>query len=143
MSPQPIPPQVLRLLRHPDSSKVLSMVSTDGYPHSIVLGALIADEDGRICVGEAFMYRSSKYLEECPRAEFLVWMGKDGYSLRADVVGHVTEGPDLDRMNELLGKKGMHASALWVFQSVQVWDESASYTSGDRIQRWTPSAPGS
>lgn len=133
MSPQPIQPHVLRLLRHPDSSKVLSVVSDDGFPHSIVLGALIADEDGRICVGEAFMYRASRYLEACPNAEFLVWMGKDGYSLRAVAVDHVHGGPELDRMNGLLEKKGMHASGLWVFESTQVWDEGASHTSGDRV----------
>ena len=75
-----IPEPVLRILRHPDSNKVLSVVSPDGFPHSIVLGALMADDEDRIYVGEAFMYRTAKYLEESPNAEFLVWKGKDGYS---------------------------------------------------------------
>lgn len=132
-----IPEPVLRILRHPDSNKVLSVLSPEGFPHSIVLGALMADEDGSIYVGEAFMYRTVKYLEACPNAEFLVWKGKDGYSLRAVAEKRITEGPEFDRMSELLDKKGMHAVAVWVFRSVEVWDESASKTSGERVLRWT------
>lgn len=127
-----IPDPVVQMLRHPDSNKVLSVVSPDGYPHSIVLGAILVD-DGMIYIGEAYMYRSSEYLEACPNAEFLVWKGKDGYSLRVQAEGRVLEGPHLDRMNELLGRKNMHANALWAFRSTQVWDESASSTSGDRV----------
>ena len=37
-----LPENVVRMLRHPDTNKVLSMVSPDGFPHSIVLGAVIA-----------------------------------------------------------------------------------------------------
>ena len=50
-----IPEPDLSILRHPDSNKVLSVVSPDGFPHSIVLGALMADDEDRIYVGEAFM----------------------------------------------------------------------------------------
>ena len=131
-----IPEPVLRILRHPDSNKVLSVISPDGFPHSIVLGALMADDEDRIYVGEAFMYRTVKYLEACPNAEFLVWKGKDGYSIRAVAESRVTEGPIFDKMSELLDKKGMHAVAVWVFRSVEVWDESASKTSGERVLRW-------
>lgn len=132
-----IPEPVLRILRHPDSNKVLSVVSPDGFPHSIVLGALMADDEDRIYVGEAFMYRTAKYLEESPNAEFLVWKGKDGYSIRAVAEKRVTEGPEFDRMSELLDRKRMHTVAVWTFRSVEVWDESASKTSGDRVVRWT------
>ena len=129
----PVPDPVLQMLKHPDSNKILSVVSDDGFPHSIVLGAVLVGDDGMIYVGEAYMYRTSHYLERCPNAEFLVWKGKDGYSIRVVAEGRVAEGPVLKRMNEMLERKNMHANALWAFRSVQVWDESASSTSGDRV----------
>lgn len=140
MDGSPIPMPVLRLLRHPDSSKILSTVGDDGYPHSIVVGAFLVDEQGLIYVGEAFMYRSSEYLEKNPKAEVLVWMGKDGYSIRVEAVDHITEGPKIDEINVMLDRKGMTAVALWVFKPIQTWDESASYTSGNKL--WTRSARG-
>ena len=136
-----LPENVVRMLRHPDTNKVLSMVSPDGFPHSIVLGAVIVGDDDRIYVGEVYMYRSSQYLEACPKAEFLVWKGKEGYSLRVEAEGRITEGPEFDRLSEVLGRKNMHVNALWVFRPSEVWDESASYTSGDRVVRWTSPAP--
>ena len=66
-----------------------------------------------------------------------MWKGKDGYSIRAVAEKRVTEGPEFDRMSELLDRKGMHTVAVWTFRSVEVWDESASKTSGDRVVRWT------
>ena len=119
-----IPEPVLRMFRHPDSNKVLSVVSPDGFPHSIVLGGLIVDDEDRLYVGEAYMYRTAQYLEECPNAEFLAWKGKDGYSLKAVAVGRLTEGPEFERMREMLERKNMRAVAVWVFKSVEVWDES-------------------
>ena len=107
----------------------------------ILLGAVIVGDDDRIYVGEVYMYRSSQYLEACPKAEFLVWKGKEGYSLRVEAEGRITEGPEFDRLSEVLGRKNMHVNALWVFRPSEVWDESASYTSGDRVARWTSPAP--
>lgn len=133
---------VVRVLRHPDANKVLSVVSPDGFPHSVVLGAVLVGEDGRIYAGEALMQRASDYLERCPNAEFLAWKGRDGYSIRAVCEGRVTEGPEFERMNELLGRMNMHAASLWAFSPVEVWDESASHTSGDRVARWTRPEPG-
>ena len=95
------------------------------------------DDEDRLYVGEAYMYRTAQYLEECPNAEFLAWKGKDGYSLKAMAVGRLTEGPEFERMREMLERKNMRAVAVWVFKSVEVWDESASDTSGERILRWT------
>ncbi len=142
MADNPIPMPVLRMLRHPGGSKVLSTLGEDGYPHSVVLAGLVVDDDGLIYVGEAFMYRAKVNLERDPRAEIVAWRGKDGYSFKVDAVGRVTEGPRFDEVNEALGKKGMSAAAVWVFKPCQVWDESASYTSGDRVIRWSWPAPG-
>lgn len=136
-----LPENVVRMLRHPGTSKVLSVVSPDGFPHSIVLGAVVVGDDDRIYVGEAYMYRASSYLEACPKAEILAWKGKEGYSVRVTAEGRVTEGPEFDRLSDVLGRMNMTVSALWVFRPVEAWDESASHTSGDRVARWTSSGP--
>lgn len=132
---------VIRLLRHPESGKVLSAVSPEGYPHTVVLGALVVGEDGRIYAGDVFMKRIPDYLERSPKAEILVWKGKYGYSIRAVCDGRVTEGPEFDRMNELLGRLGMRAGWVWAFTPQEVWDESASPAGGTRV-RWTRLGPG-
>lgn len=136
-----LPENVVRMLRHPGTNKVLSVVSPEGFPHSIVLGAVVVGDDDRIYVGEAYMYRTSQYLEACPKAEFLAWKGKDGYSVRVVAEGRVTEGPEFDRLSDVLGRMNMTVNALWVFRPTKAWDESASDTSGDRVVRWTSSAP--
>lgn len=133
MTPEPLPEPVLRLIWHPDSSKALITVGEDGYPHAIVVGAIVVDEADNLYVGEAFMHRTSKNLEERPKVEFIVWMGKDGYTVKALAKGRVSDGPALERLNQLLAKKGMSASAAWAFEPVEVWDSSASYSAGDRI----------
>ena len=48
---------VARMLVHPSSNKVLSVISTDSFPHSIVLASIILDGD-KIYVGEAYMHRT-------------------------------------------------------------------------------------
>lgn len=136
-----LPENVVRMLRHPGTNKVLSVVSPDGFPHSIVLGAVVVGDDDRIYVGEAYMYRTSACLEACPNAEILAWKGKEGYSVRVKAEGRITEGPEFDRLSDVLGRMNMTVNALWVFRPVEAWDESASYTSGDRVARWTSSGP--
>ncbi len=66
MADSPIPAPVLRLLRHPDSNKVLSTVSKSGYPHSIVVGGFLVDDDGLIYVGEALMFCLTELLVLTP-----------------------------------------------------------------------------
>lgn len=127
MDTQPLPEPITRMLRHPDSNKVLSVIATDGFPHaSVIRGMIVGDDDRTIYAGEAMMYRTSKYLAAHPKAEILVWKGKDGYTLKVVVDERLTEGPELDRINEMLERIGMHADALWVFTPTEVWDEGSS-----------------
>lgn len=132
-----IPEPVLRLLRIPDSSKVLSVVSPEGFPHSIVLGAVVVGEDGCLYVGEVFMYHTAPYLEADPKAEFLVWKGRVGYSMRVVAEGRVTSGPAFERIRTELSRMGMEAVAAWRFRPVLMQDESATPSSGNRVCRWT------
>ncbi len=127
-----IPEPLLRLLRIPDSSKVLSVVSPEGFPHSIVLGTIVVD-DGFLYAGEAFMHHTVAYLEQCPHAEFLVWKGRVGYSIRAVAEARITEGPVFEKVRSELSRMGMEAVAAWRFRPVEAVDESATPSSGEKV----------
>ena len=84
---------VIRLIRHPHTSKVLATVSPGGEPHMIVCGSLSIIEPDTIVVGEVYMHRTAATLE---------------------------------RLN-------MTVIAVWTFEALEVWDESASDSAGDRV----------
>ncbi len=137
-----IPEPLMRLLRIPDSSKVLSVVSTDGFPHSIVLGSIVVD-DGMLYAGEVFMHRTVGYLESNPNVEFLVWKGRSGYSIRAVAEARLTEGPAFEKIRSELGRMGMEAVAAWRFRPLDASDESATPDAGDKVFRWRSRGSGS
>lgn len=124
---------VVRMIKHPDTSKVLATVAPSGEPHMIVCGSLDIAEPDTIVVGEVFMYRASEYIRNDPRVEFLVWRGKSAYSIKAIAKGRYVEGPLFDRMSAALDRFNMTVAAVWAFEALEVWDESASETAGDRV----------
>ncbi len=124
---------IVRMIKHPDTNKVLATVSADGKPHMMVCGSLDVTESGRIVVGEAYMYRTVKNLEVNPEVEFLVWKGNSAYSIKAAVISRETSGPEFDKMYRFLERMNMTTVAIWEFEALEVWDESASDTSGDRV----------
>ena len=124
---------VVRMIKHPDTSKVLATVSPGGEPHAIVCGSLDVIEPDTIVVGEVFMHRTSEYLQNDPRVEFLIWKGKSAYSIKAIAKGRYEEGPEFDKMSAALDRFNMTTVAVWTFEALEVWDESASETSGDRV----------
>ena len=128
-----MPQQVVNMINHPNTNKVLATISPDGYPHTIVAGSLMCTDSETIIVGEAFMYRTVQNLERDAHAEFIVWQGRNAYSIKAVAQERKTSGPEFDRMSELLGKMNMSVAAIWVFKAKEVWDESASKNAGDRV----------
>lgn len=124
---------IVRMVKHPSTSKVLTTVSPAGEPHAIVCGSLDIIEPDTIVVGETFMYRTSKYLSNDPRVEFLIWKGKSAYSIKAIAKGRYEEGPVFDKMSAALDRFNMTTVAVWTFEALEVWDESASETSGERV----------
>lgn len=129
-----LPEPVARMIKHPSTYKVLSTVSPTGEPHSIVCGSLmVADDNETIIVGEVYMYRAAENLDRDPRAEFLVWKGKDAYSIKAVQTGRHTSGHIFERMEHALGKMNMTVVAVRTFRVEEVWDESAGHNAGKRV----------
>jgi len=128
-----LPAPVARIILRPDSHKILSCVSPDGKPHSIVTATLTLDGPNRIVVGEVWMYRATPYIENNPNVEFLVWYGRDAYSIKAVAKERITSGPTFDKMSKSLDKYNMAVVAIWEFEVQEVWDESASSNCGTQV----------
>jgi hypothetical protein len=128
-----IPDPVARMIKHPDTHKVLTTVSPNGKPHAIVCASLAMDGNDTIVVGEVYMHRTCEYLEKNPFVEFLVWLGKEAYSLKAMSVGRYTEGPLFDKMVTMLEKFNLEPVAVWEFKVNEIWDESASKSAGEQV----------
>lgn len=128
-----LPEPVVRMVRHPDTKKVMATVSPDGEPHMIVCGSLMVTEPDTIVVGEVFMHRAAAYLAENPATEFMVWQGRDAYSIKAVAKERLESGPVFDRMAQQLEKMNMVLSAVWTFEALEVWDESATDNAGTKV----------
>ncbi len=124
---------VVRMVRHPGANKVMTTVSPEGMPHAIVCGSLDVTEPDTIIAGEAFMRRTSEHLRKNPNAVFLVWKGKDAYSIKAVAKARLDVGPVFEKMRARLEKMGMACTAVWVFEATEVWDEGISSATGDRV----------
>lgn len=128
-----IPEPVLRLLRHRDSTKVLATVDPEGRPHMIVCGTLIDLDEENIGLGDVFMKRSAENLESNPKVEFILRLGPDAYSIKAECTGYVEHGTDLLRVNSELSRANMTAKRLWTFKIEEIWNESATKYSGTQM----------
>ncbi len=126
-------PIVMDMLIRPETHKVMSTVSVDGQPHSIVCGSLIVIDPETIAVGEVNMYTTCKNLETNRKVEFLAWLGREAYGIQAEAVGRITEGPILEKMNQRLNKMNMVAYELWAFRVCSVYDEGVGDLAGTRI----------
>ena len=128
-----MPEPVIRMIKHPDTRKVMATVSPDGEPHMIVCGSLIVTEPDTIIVGEVFMYRACENLKNNPNVEVMVWQGREAYSIKAVAKSRVDTGPIFDKMAQQLDKMNMTLVAIWVFEAKEVWDESASKNAGSKV----------
>ena len=128
-----MPEPVIRMIKHPDTKKVMATVSPDGKPHMIVCGSLVVTEPDTIIVGEVFMYRASEYLAKNPNVEFMVWQGRDAYSIKAVAKSRIDTGPIFEKMSQQLDKMNMTLAAVWAFEAQEVWDESASKNCGTTV----------
>ena len=128
-----MPEPVIRMIKHPDTRKVMATVSPDGEPHMIVCGSLMVTDPDTIIVGEVFMYRACENLKNNPNVEFMVWQGREAYSIKAVAKSRVDTGPIFDKMAQQLDKMNMTLAAVWVFEAQEVWDESASKNAGSKV----------
>lgn len=128
-----MPENVIRMLKHPDTNKCMATVSADGTAHPVVCGSLTVSDDDKIVFGEVFINKTKANLERDPRAEFIVWKGRESYTIKAKAIGRVEEGPAYDKISLMLGKMNMSVIAVWIFEAEEIWDSSATDAAGTRV----------
>jgi len=128
-----IPENAMAAFNDPASVKVLTSVGADGQPHSIVCGSIRAVAPDTLIVGEILMKTTSANLGKNSKAAILVVAGKTSFVVNVKAKQRVTAGPMLDGMNEALAAMKLKASAVWVFEPVAVFDQSASPNAGKKL----------
>lgn len=128
-----IPEKVLNLLNDPSASKVLTSISTEGIPHSIVVGSIMAPNDETICAAEVLMKKTAENLKTNKNIAVLTVKGKESYLVNAMVAERKTEGDLFNKVSDQMKKAGMPMSALWIFNPTTVYDQSAGPTAGTQI----------
>ena len=128
-----LPPQVLDLVKRPDTCKVLTTINDDGSPHSIVCGAFLVPDTHTIVVGQTWMNITGANLERDPRAEIVVWIGAAAYTIQCRFVKRSEDEKYLKCMNEKLERMNLKVFAVWFFEVVSVRDEGRGPTVGTPI----------
>ncbi|GAA0178394.1 hypothetical protein SH2C18_14600 [Clostridium sediminicola] len=125
--------KVSTLLNDQEASKVLTTVSSDGVPHSIVVGSIMAPNAETICAAEILMKKTAKNLESNKNIAVLAVKGMESYLVNATVVERQTEGDLFDTVAKELEKIGMAMSGLWIFKPTAIYDQSAGPNAGTQI----------
>lgn len=128
-----IPEKVLAVFNDPKAVKVLTSVGAGGQPHSIVCGSIAAPAPDTIIVGEILMKATAANLKKNDKAAFLVTADKTSYAVNVKAKQRVTEGPMIDGMNKVLAAMKLKANAVWVFEPIEVFDQSAGPAAGSKI----------
>lgn len=128
-----LPPQVIELVKKPDTCKIFTTINEDGTPHSIVAGALLAPNPSTIGVGPTWMNVTGANLDRDPRAEIVVYYGAMAYSIQCRFK-KVSDNPEaINCMNEKLDRYNLSVSAVWFFDVLSVRDEGLGPNVGKQI----------
>lgn len=128
-----IPKNVLDLLSRPDSVKIVVTANKAGVPHAIVCGSVFSPDPKTLAVGEILMKVSSKNMKENPNVSILVTKGTDAFIVKTKVITRAADGEILGGLNKNLAKMNMKASAVWLFEALEVYDESAGPNAGKKL----------
>ena len=128
-----IPEQVRALLNDQEASRILTTVSKDGIPHSIVVGSIMAPSEDMLCAAEIMMKTTARNLAENPNIAVLAVKGMESYLVNATVVERQTEGPLFDQVAAELKKMDLTVRGLWIFAPTAVYNESAGMKAGTQL----------
>ena len=133
-----IPEKVMTLFNNPQSVKVLATKSPDNEIHVVQLGSLRAPNPNMIICAAVLFKRSGENLESMKERNeeptVFVTDSRQSYELRVKIKEFQTSGPMVDQMNEALKKAvGMTSHGVWIFEPVEVHDETPGPDAGKKI----------
>jgi len=132
-----LPKEVMETINNPKASKVLATVRADGTPHMVQAGSIMATSPELIVFGAIIMKETGANLEVMKKKKaavsILVTEGMKSYQIKAKIMEALTEGPYMDRMNEVLKPLGLKAHTVWTVEPTDVWNQSPGYEAGKKI----------
>ena len=128
-----MPQAVINLLNDQEATKVLTSVSAEGIPHTVVIGSTMAPESDLICAAEILMQTTSENLKGNPNVSVLAVKGMESYQVVATVKAHQKEGTLFETVKGELEKKGMPCRGLWLFDPVEAFNQSAGPNAGKKM----------
>lgn len=128
-----MPHEVTALFNDKEAVKVLTTVSPEGIPHTIVVGSAMAPDESTICAAEILMKTSSANLKSNAPVSVLAAKGAVSYQVVARVQERQTEGALFDKINAEMEKKGLSCRGVWLFAPVEAFDQSAGPHAGKKI----------
>jgi hypothetical protein len=128
-----IPKNVMDLFNSPEATKVLTSVSANGIPHSIVVGSVMAPSEDFFCAAEIMMKTTSANLESNPKVAAIAVKGMESFQIVGTVMARQTEGELFDNVNAKLAEMNMACSAVWMFTPEDIYDESAGPNAGTKL----------
>jgi len=132
-----IPEEVLKLLNHPSSTKVVATKTPEGDVHAIVVGSVHAPKPDLVVFGTLIMKKTSENLRVMMKkgelASVLVVHGMTSFEIRVRIKEQRKTGKELEVMNEQLKPMGLNMSSAWYLEPVEVFDQSATYQAGTRV----------
>jgi hypothetical protein len=128
-----IPAEIIELMNAKETTKVLVTASSDGQPHAIVCGSIFATPDGKAGVGEILMKRASKNLKDTGKAALTIAAGPKSFELVLKNPARADSGPVFEDMKAKMAALNLPCFAVWTFDVVEIWDESAGPSAGSKI----------
>lgn len=128
-----LPSEVMNLLNDKEATKVLTSVSAEGIPHSVVIGSTMAPQDDLICAAEIMMNTTSQNLKENANVAVLAVKGMESYQVIAKVKSHETEGELFENVKAEIAKMGLPCRGLWLFEPLEAYNQGAGPDAGKKI----------
>ncbi len=133
-----IPENVMSLFNKPESIRVLATKSPNNEIHTVQLGSLRAPNPNMVICAAVIFKRSGENLESMKKRDeeptVFVTDGRQSYEIRVKIKEFQTSGPMVDQMNEALKKAvGMTSRGVWVFEPVEVHNESPGPDAGKKL----------
>ena len=128
-----MPENVMKLLNDKEASKVLTTVDSNGIPHSIVVGSMMAPAEDMLCAAEVLMKKTAENLKTNKNIAILAVKGMESYSVNGTVIQRQVSGDLFETVAEELKKVGLPTQAVWTFKPTAIFNQSAGPDAGKKI----------
>lgn len=125
--------EVIDLFNDQEATKVITSVSANGIPHSIVVGSTMAPQADLVCVAEVLMHNTAKNIQKNPNVTVLAVKGMESYQVKAKVKSRETEGAIFETAKAELDKLGLPCRGVWLFEPIEAYNQSAGPDAGKKI----------